>query len=84
MPNGRREEKVHLFFKDQDESPFKDCGVVRELKEDASNLDMTSCIHVKMINGPSYLLDPVAFAHDFLKVSDSEITMAKVGWVQIK
>ena len=84
LPNGKHEEKVHLFFKDQDESPFKDCGVVRELKEDASNLDMTSCIHVKTINGPSYLLDPMAFAHDLLKVSDSEITMAKVGWVQIK
>ena len=57
---------------------------MRELKEDASNLDMTSCIHVKMINGPSYLLDQMAFAHDLLKVCDFEITMEKAGLVQIK
>lgn len=81
LPNGRCDEKIHLFLKDQEESPFKDCGVVRELKEDTSNLDMTSCIHVKTVNGPSYLLDPRAFAHDLLKVSDVEETMAKVGWV---
>ena len=79
LPNGRCDEKVHLFLKDQDESPFKDCRVVRELKEDTSNLDMASCIHVKTINGLSCLLDPMAFAHDLLKVSDFEITMAKAG-----
>ncbi len=84
LPNGRCNEKVHLFIKDHEESPFKDCEVVRELKEDTSNLDMTSCIHVKTVNGPSYLLDPRAFAHDLLNVSDAEVTMAKAGWVEIK
>ncbi|MCO5556895.1 hypothetical protein L7F22_053629 [Adiantum nelumboides] len=44
LPSGKSDERVHLFFKDKEQSPFKDCGVVKEINKDSSDLDMSPCL----------------------------------------
>ncbi|MCO5546609.1 hypothetical protein L7F22_000039 [Adiantum nelumboides] len=76
--------RVHLFFKDKEQSPFKDCGVVKEINKDSSDLDMSPCLGVKVQNGDCYLLEPMAFAWESLKESSDGETMIKAGWIEIK
>ena len=40
LPNGGYDEKVHFFYQDKEQSPFKDCGIVKEVKKDYLDLDM--------------------------------------------
>ncbi|MCO5584734.1 hypothetical protein L7F22_038666 [Adiantum nelumboides] len=83
LPSGKSDERVHLFFKDKEQSPFKDCGVVKEINKDSSDLDMSPCLGVKVQND-SYLLEPMAFAWESLKESSDGETMIKAGWIEIK
>ena len=80
LPNGGCDEKIHLFFQDKEQSPFKDCGIVKDVKKDCS-LDMAPCLCVKVVNGDSYLLDAMAFAKDLVKYDSEGDTMSKSGWV---
>ncbi|MCO5596626.1 hypothetical protein L7F22_050693 [Adiantum nelumboides] len=84
LPSGKSDERVHLFFKDKEQSPFKDCGVVKEINKDSSDLDMSPCLGVKVQNGDCYLLEPMAFAWESLKESSDGETMIKAGWIKIK
>ncbi|MCO5581977.1 hypothetical protein L7F22_035866 [Adiantum nelumboides] len=84
LPSGKSNERVHLFFEDKEQSPFKDCGVVKEINKDSSDLDMSPCLGVKVQNGDCYLLDPMAFAWESLKESSDGETMIKAGWIKIK
>ncbi|MCO5563061.1 hypothetical protein L7F22_016697 [Adiantum nelumboides] len=84
LPSGKSDERVHLFFKDKEQSPFKDCGVIKEINKDSSNLDMSPCLGVKVQNGDCYLLEPMAFAWESLKESSDGETMIKAGWIKIK
>ena len=83
LPNGGSNQKVHLFFQDKEKSPFKDCGVVKEIKEDFSNLDMDPCLGVKVVNGDFYLLEPMAFVKDLMKANQEGETMSKAGWIDL-
>lgn len=83
LPNGGCDERVHLFFQDKEQSMFKDCGIVKELKEDCSDLDMSPCLNIKLLGGDSYLLEPMAFARDLVKVNHEGVTMSKAGWVEL-
>ena len=76
LPNGGCDEKIHLFFQDKEQSPFKDCGIVKDVKKDCS-LDMAPCLCVKVANGDSYLLDAMTFAKDLVNGD----TMSISGWV---
>ena len=51
LPNGGYDEKVHLFYQDKEESPFKDYGILKEAKKDYSNLHMSPCFGLKLMNG---------------------------------
>ncbi|MCO5561652.1 hypothetical protein L7F22_015273 [Adiantum nelumboides] len=84
LPSGKSDERVLLFFKDKEQSPFKDCGVVKEINKDSSDLDMSPCLGVKVQNGDCYLLEPMAFAWESLKESSDGETMIKAGWIEIK
>ncbi|MCO5553572.1 hypothetical protein L7F22_007095 [Adiantum nelumboides] len=84
LPSGKSDERVHLFFKDKEQSPFKDCGVVKEINKDSLDLDMSPCLGVKVQNGDCYLLEPMAFAWESLKESSDGETMIKAGWIEIK
>ncbi|MCO5588735.1 hypothetical protein L7F22_042694 [Adiantum nelumboides] len=84
LPSGKSDERVHLFFKDKEQSPFKDCGVVKEINKDSSDLDMSPCLGVKVPNGDCYLLEPMAFAWESLKESSDGETMIKAGWIKIE
>ncbi|MCO5602866.1 hypothetical protein L7F22_057005 [Adiantum nelumboides] len=84
LTSGKSDERVHLFFKDKEQSPFKDCGIVKEINKDCSNLDMSPCLGVKVKNGDCYLLEPIAFAWESLKVSSDGETMITVGWIEIR
>ncbi|MCO5614410.1 hypothetical protein L7F22_068691 [Adiantum nelumboides] len=84
LPSGKSDERVHLFFKDKEQSPFKDCGVVKDINKDSSDLDMSPCLGVKVQNGDCYLLEPMAFAWESLKERSDGETMIKVGWIEIK
>ncbi|MCO5603473.1 hypothetical protein L7F22_057623 [Adiantum nelumboides] len=84
LPSGKSDERVHLFFKDKEQSSFKDCGVVKEINKDSSDLDMSPCLGVKVQNGDCYLLEPMAFAWESLKESSDGETMIKAGWIEIK
>ncbi|MCO5581795.1 hypothetical protein L7F22_035684 [Adiantum nelumboides] len=84
LPSGKSDERVHLFFEDKEQSPFKDCGVVKEINKDSSDLDMSPCLGVKVQNGDCYLLEPMAFAWESLKESSDGETMLKAGWIEIK
>ena len=68
LPNGGCDEKIHLLFQDKEQSPFKDCGIVKDVKKDCS-LDMAPCLCVKVANGDSYLLDAMTFAKDLVNVN---------------
>ena len=68
LPNGGCDEKVHLFYQDKEQSPFKDCGTIKELK-DYSDLDMSPCLGLNLMNGDYYLLEPTAFASNLVKVA---------------
>ena len=81
--NGGYDEKVHLFFQDKEQCPFKDCGIVKEIKKDCFNLDMVAYLGVKLVNGDSYLIEPIAFAKDLVKVDQEGETMSKAGWVEL-
>ncbi|MCO5591555.1 hypothetical protein L7F22_045542 [Adiantum nelumboides] len=69
IPSGKSDERVHLFFKDKEQSPFKDCGFVKEINKESSYVDMSPCLGVKVQNGDCYLLEPMAFAWESLKES---------------
>ncbi|MCO5550217.1 hypothetical protein L7F22_003699 [Adiantum nelumboides] len=84
LPSGKSDERVHFFFKDKEQSPFKDCGVVKEINKDSSNLDMSPCLGVKVQNGDRYLLEPMAFTWESLKESSDGETMIKARWIEIK
>ncbi|MCO5562327.1 hypothetical protein L7F22_015953 [Adiantum nelumboides] len=84
LPSGKSDERVYLFFKDKEQSPFKDCGVVKEIDKDSSDLDMSACLGVKVQNGDCYLLEPMAFAWESLKESNDRETMIKARWIKIK
>ena len=45
---------------------------------------MSPCLGVKLLNGDSYLLEPMAFAQDFVKVDHDGVTMSKAGWIELK
>ncbi|MCO5556544.1 hypothetical protein L7F22_010093, partial [Adiantum nelumboides] len=84
LPSGKSNKKGHLFFKDKEQSPFKDCGIVKEINKDCSNPHMSPCLGVKVQNGDVYLLESMAFAWELLKVSRDGETMKKAGWIEIK
>lgn len=71
------DEKVHLFYQDKEQSPFKDCGTIKELKKDCSDLDMSPCLGLKLMNGDYYLLEPTIFASNLVKVAHDEATNVK-------
>ena len=80
LPNGGCDEKIHFFFQDKEQPPFKDCGIVKDIKKDFS-LDMAPYLCVKIVNGDSYLLDAMAFAKDLVKDDNEGDTMSKSKWV---
>ncbi len=83
LPSGKSDWRVHLFFKDKVESSFIDCGIVKEIKKDCSDLDMSPCLGVKVTNDDCYLLEPMAFTRESMKVINDGETMVKVGWPEI-
>ena len=83
LPNGGCDEKVHLFYQDKEKPPFKDCGIVKEVKKDYSDLDMSPCFGLKLVNGDCYLLEPMAFASNLVKIDHDGATMSKAGWIEI-
>ena len=84
LPNGGCDERVHLFFQDRDHPSFKDCGIVKELKKDCSDLEMSPCVGIKLLNGDCYLVEPMVFAWSLVKVVHDGVTMPKAGWVEPK
>ena len=84
LPNGGSDDKVHLFLQDKEQPTFKNCGVVKELKKDYSDLDMSPCLGVKVLNGDCYLLEPTTFLSNLVKVDHEGLTMSKAGWVELK
>lgn len=81
LPSGGILERVHLFFKDRNDSPFKNCGPVQHMKTDTGGIDMSSCLCVKTTEGISYLVDPMAFSFVSL-MAEGEMTMKKAGWLE--
>ena len=80
LPNGGCDEKIHLFFQHKEQSPFKDCGIVKDVKKDCS-LDMAPCLSIKVVNGASDLLDAMSFSKHLVKYYNEGDTMSKLGWV---
>ena len=76
LQNGGCDEKIHLFFQDEEQSPFKNCGIVKDVKKDCS-LDMVPWLCVKVVNGNSYLLDAMALTKNLIKDDNEGDTMSK-------
>lgn len=43
LVDGALPKKVHLFYGEENESSFKDCGAVESVKEETCGMDMVPC-----------------------------------------
>ena len=81
LVDGALPKKIHLFYGEENESSFKDCGAVESVKEETCGMDMVPCIKVTTEGNQVYLVDPVAFQHGKL-INEGEHTMLNGGWLE--
>ena len=53
------DENVHLFYQDNEQSTFKYCGIIKEMKKGFLDLEMLPCLGLKLTNIVCYLLEPM-------------------------